>query len=94
MYEQFKQLSSVGPVNVTTLSDVPETAAPDGEPASELSLGDSLTEDTPDASSMCLIFDPALPIIIPQLELGTNNRTTNSNPGVGLSSCFGCQAKC
>jgi hypothetical protein len=85
MYKQFKQLSIVGPVSVTTLSEVPETTVAEGEIRSELSFGDSRTDETPDVSSMCLIFDPALPIIIPQLEVGTNNRTTKSNPGAAFS---------
>jgi hypothetical protein len=75
-----KQLSKVGPVKVTTRSEVAAMAADDGEEVSELSLGDNRTEETPEASSMCLIFDPALPIIIPQLELGTRMRTTKSKP--------------
>ena len=91
---QLKQLSIVGPVSVTTRSDVPDTTAADGEVGSELSLGDSRTDETPDASSICLMLDPALPIIIPQLELGTNKRTTKSNPVEALSFGLGCQARC
>ena len=72
-------------MSVTTLSEVPETIAVVGEEGSELSLGDKRTDDTPDVSCICLMFEPALPIIIPQLELGTKTRTTKSKP-VGEAS--------
>lgn len=83
---QLTQLSSVGPVSVTTLSSVPDlTATVAGcacacDDCSGLSFGDSRTDVTPEDSSMCLMLTPPFPMIIPQLELGTNNRTTKSNP--------------
>jgi hypothetical protein len=38
-------------------------------------------EATPVVSSINLIFDPDLPIIMPQLEIGTSNLTTKSKDG-------------
>ena len=84
----------LGPVKVTTRSDVPETTAAEGEEWSECSFGESRTDETPEASSICFMFDPALPIIIPQLELGTRSLTTKSNPGDTESSGLGCHARC
>jgi hypothetical protein len=45
------------------------------------SLGDRRIEATPVVSSINFIFDPDLPIIMPQLESGTSNRTTKSKDG-------------
>ena len=46
------------------------------------SFGESLMDVTPDVSSKNFMLEPALPIIIPQLETGTNNRVTKSNTGM------------
>jgi hypothetical protein len=86
IHKHFKQLSIDDPVSVTTRSDVPETTTAEGDLGSSLSFGDNLTDDTPDASSICLMLVPPFPIIIPQHEFGTSSRTTKSNPGLSAGT--------
>jgi hypothetical protein len=74
------QLFRSGPVTVTTLSAVADASAAlvlnDSALVSEPSLGDKRTDDTPEASTICLILEPPFPIIMPQLEDGTKIRIT------------------
>ena len=99
----FRQLFKSGPVIVTTRSDVAETRAAaaagvvptgyaPGISALPPSFGESLTDETPELSTICLILVPPFPIIIPQQGVGTRMRTTKENPGTiaaWLGSCKG-----
>jgi hypothetical protein len=72
------------PEMVTILSEVadaraalvPEESVLESKP----SFGDSRTEETPDASTISLMFEPPFPIIIPQLGDGTKILTTKEKP--------------
>mmetsp|Transcript_7735 Transcript_7735/g.8838 ORF Transcript_7735/g.8838 Transcript_7735/m.8838 type:complete len:94 (+) Transcript_7735:1030-1311(+) len=86
-----KQLLRSGPVIVTIRSAVAETSAATltrvdpvekDESDPPTSFGDSLTEDTPESSTNCFIFEPPFPMIIPQQGTGTRIRTTKENPGI------------
>jgi hypothetical protein len=82
---QVMQLFRSGPVTVTTLSDVADARASLVPNESMLvawpSFGDKRTDDTPEASTICFIFEPLFPIIMPQLGEGTKIRTTKLKPG-------------
>ena len=64
-------------------------------PASIVSLGESLTDETPVDSSRNLMLEPDLPMIMPQLVLGTSSRTIKSKLGLPSPGAFCiCQDMC